>query len=243
MPTSAYDSIADWYDQLVRSGALAGDLVLRSLFTMLGDIQGQTICDLGCGQGRIARMLAQAGAQVLGVDSSARLIALAQRDEVADPLGITYLIDDAQTLTQISSDSVEGVVCNLALMDMPNLDAVVGSIARILHSQGSCVCSITHPCFESPHAHWETDADGQPQRVTGRYFAEGFWRSTNTQGVRGQVGAYHRTLTTYLQSFLTHGFRLQQIVEPQPNPGDSVPTAGYHIAPAFLVMRWVKGGW
>lgn len=62
MVPAAYDAIAEWYDSLVRSTSFAGDLVLSHLFTLLGDVDGQHICDLACGQGRLARVLAQRGA-------------------------------------------------------------------------------------------------------------------------------------------------------------------------------------
>ena len=36
MTDAAYDAIAAWYDDLVSSGNLAGDLVTASLFALLG---------------------------------------------------------------------------------------------------------------------------------------------------------------------------------------------------------------
>ena len=59
MPTATYDAIADWYDALVRSDSFVGDVVLAPLFTLLGAVQNQYICDLACGQGRLARAFAR----------------------------------------------------------------------------------------------------------------------------------------------------------------------------------------
>ncbi|HAL49192.1 MAG TPA: class I SAM-dependent methyltransferase, partial [Dehalococcoidia bacterium] len=46
------------------------------------------------------------------------------------------------------------------------------------------------------------------------YFAEGFWRSENPDGVRGKVGAHHRTLSTYLNGLVEAGLSLERLVEP-----------------------------
>ena len=72
---AAYDEIAEWYDEQVRGGGLLHDLVLPALFELAGDVAGQRVCDLACGQGVVARQLAARGAVVTGVDLSARLLA------------------------------------------------------------------------------------------------------------------------------------------------------------------------
>lgn len=242
MSQTAYDAIAPWYDSLVRAGSLAGDIVLSRLFALFSDVAGQTICDLACGQGRLARVLAQRGAHMVGVDLSSELIAIARQDEIADPLGIHYSVDNAESLTSLADKHFDGVVCNLALMDMPDLQAVYGSVWRVLRPGGWFVFSITHPCFESPHAVWHTQLDGAVTREIRTYFAEGFWRSSNPNGVRGQVGAYHRTLSTYFNTLREAKFSTEQIVEPQPADEETVAVQGYRTVPAFLLVRCIKSG-
>lgn len=43
-------------------------LLNPALFSLLGDVQGKTILDAGCGQGYLCRMLAKRGAIVTGVE-------------------------------------------------------------------------------------------------------------------------------------------------------------------------------
>lgn len=45
----------------------------------LGDLTGRTLLDVGCGSGRYAVAAAECGAQVVGVDLSPRMLALARR--------------------------------------------------------------------------------------------------------------------------------------------------------------------
>jgi ubiquinone/menaquinone biosynthesis C-methylase UbiE len=236
--TTPYDAIAPWYDQMVHSNSLAGDEMLRHLLDLIGPIQGQQLCDLACGQGYVARALAQQGAHVTGIDLSSELIAIALRDEASDPLGITYLVDDATTLTTLTDACFDGVVCNLALMDIPDLEVTFRSVWRILRPAGWFVFAITHPCFAAPHAEWRTSPDGVISREIFTYLTEGFWRSTNPKGVRGQVGAYHRTLTTYLNTLIQTGFALERTAEPQAR--GSVPVPGYRVIPPWLHVRCTK---
>src|SRR5262245_43620866 len=62
------------------AGITAGveEAALRAL---LPDVTGTRVVDLGCGDGRLCQYLAELGAaNVLGVDPSARMLALARRE-------------------------------------------------------------------------------------------------------------------------------------------------------------------
>ncbi len=215
MTTARYDEIADWYNERVRADELLFDLFVPDMFRLMGNIDGQHVCDLACGQGVIARQLASKGASVVGIDIAGKLLDYARREEETHPLGIVYLHDDAQTLSSVADATFDGVVCNMALVDIPNIDAILHSVHRILRDGGWFVFSITHPCFKTPAASWEQGEDGILYCKVGAYFTEGFWRSDNPRGVRGQVGAYHRMLSTYLNALADAGFWLEQAVEPR----------------------------
>ena len=232
MTTARYDDIAEWYNEQVRVGWGDSEGVQHersALSTLIGDIEGQDICDLGCGQGAITRWLARAGAKVVGIDISERLLGIANQREQADSLGITYVLDDAQLLRELPDNSFDGVVCTWSLLDIENLSASFKTVARILRPVGWFVFLITHPCFHAPGSHWEG-----AERLVGDYFGEGFWRSDNPKGVRGNVGAYHRTLSTYFSKLVKAGFIIERLVEPQ-GTGDSTPDTSK--VPAFLAVR------
>lgn len=237
---AAYDDIAEWYDATLRAGSLSGDAGIVPLLELIGDISGLKVCDLACGQGRLSRELAQHGATVVGVDIASKLIAIAQKDEAAEPLGISYLVDDAQSLSRLEEATFDGVACHLALMDIPDLKAVFQAVQRILKPGGWFAFLITHPCFQPPHANWVQAADGKVVREVGSYFEEGFWRSNNPNGVRGQVGAYHRRLDTYLNTLTQTGFTLECLIEPEMPEKVVAQVPGYAIVPPFLAVRCHK---
>ncbi len=237
MTTARYDSIADWYNESVRSDLLLYELFVPDLMRLIGNVEGQHICDLACGQGVIARHLAQMGASVIGIDVAGKLLEYARRDEESEPLGIVYLHDDAQTLSSIADATFEGVLCNMALVDIPDLDATCHTVQRILREGGWFAFSITHPCFLTPASTWGIAADGAVSREVRGYFSEGFWRSDNPRGVRGQVGAYHRMLGSYLNALAEAGFLLERVVEPRATGQIAASIPGYTEVPVAFVAR------
>jgi SAM-dependent methyltransferase len=57
--------------------------------------QGSRVMDIGCGTGRFSRLLADTGAQVVGVDKSANMLAVARDEPGAASAGVAYVCADA----------------------------------------------------------------------------------------------------------------------------------------------------
>ena len=237
MPASAYDEIAEWYDESVRSPSSRASQVAEHLVSLCSVVRGQQFCDLACGQGLVARRLAREGARVTGLDLSPRLLEMAREYEQAEPLGIQYRCADAQSLHGIEDASFDSVVCNLALMDIPDLAATFRAVRRVLRPLACFVFSITHPCFQMPRSP-QPGSEAGGQEVCDGYFREGFWRSDYPHGVRGRVGAYHRTLGTYLNTLAGAPLILEQFVEMRPE-GEATGSAA---VPKFLIARGRKEG-
>ncbi len=121
MDASSYDDIAEWYDNWLGNGSMHDDPFWPTAEALMGEVAGRRICDLACGQGRVARHLADLGARVVGVDLSAKLLEIARRHEAAQPRGIAYLQADARGLNCVADATFDGVVCNMALMDIADL--------------------------------------------------------------------------------------------------------------------------
>ena len=90
-----YDDIADQYrDSKLLPFRHA--IERYTVFQLLSDLRGKTVLDLACGEGIYARQFKRAGASaVTGVDVSREMIALAEAEERADPLGCRYVCEDA----------------------------------------------------------------------------------------------------------------------------------------------------
>ena len=199
---------------LLAVGSGPHELATTTTLQLVSEIDGQTVLDVACGQGMASRALADAGAgAVVGVDATAELLAIANWCQKEVPLGIQYRIDDAQRLDTVPDGAVDGVTCQLGLMDIPDLDTTLRAVRRVLRPRGWFVFVIGHPCFLAPHAATLEDEDGRPGRFIADYFDERFWRSPNSSGVR-RVGNFHRTVSTYLNALIASNFTLERVVEP-----------------------------
>jgi ubiquinone/menaquinone biosynthesis C-methylase UbiE len=231
---SSYDRIADWYATWVKHGSPIHDVVLSCIRELVGPVSGQRICDVGCGEGVVARMLASRGAKVTGIDVSTRLLSHAEQRERSTPLGIRYLREDAQKMANLPDCGFDGIVSSLALTDIPDLTATTHEIFRVLRPAGFFVFAINHPCGPS------SGLKGTLDYASHGYFEEGFWRSSNPESVRGRVGAYHRRVSTYLEACLASGMVLEHMMEPQGTERLANVAAGYQHAPCVLAIRCRK---
>lgn len=213
MTIQTYDDIAEWYDQWIGTHSMREDPFFSALEACMDKVVGQRICDLACGQGRVARYLAAQGMRVVGIDLSTKLLAIARRHEETEPHGVEYVQANAQHLDEQALGLFDGVVCSMALMDIPDLAATLHSVARILRPGGWFIFSILHPCFHTSQS-GEMETPEGVVRTIRRYFVEGHWRSDTRPGPPGKVGAYHRTLSTYVNTLTAAGLQLVRLSEP-----------------------------
>jgi SAM-dependent methyltransferase len=205
-----YDEFADWYEQWIadapsRIVAQAGLLPAET---------GDRVLDVACGQGQLSRYLAALGADVVGIDISAAML---DRARAAGPDSITYLhADITRDLAWWDGQPFEGCTCEMALMDIDDLESALATVAAVLRPGGWFVASIVHPCLPGT-------AGGQSSWPPERgYAAEGRWTSPDhsPDGARVRVGATHRKLSTYLNALRDAGLEAEHFAEP-PAP---VPT-------------------
>ena len=232
-PAAAYDEVADLYhDAVDPDGAGVRDATLEA---MLGPIAGCRVLSLACGQGRDARRLADLGATVVGVDVSERLLGFAREFEEAAPRGITYAHGSAHDLADLDTGSFDGVVCYMALMDIPDLASTFREVAQVLRPGGWFVYTCVHPCFRPPVTGELTDhVDGSVRRTVGGYFVEGpYDRATRWKAIPRR--SYHRMLSTYVTALIDAGFTIVGMAE----PAGAGEQAVWQEVPALLYVRSV----
>jgi SAM-dependent methyltransferase len=209
-PTARYDVIADWYPTWVGDGE---GIIAEGVGGLLpATLDGERVLDVACGHGRAARGLARRGATVVGVDVSAKLIAMARAREAADPRGIVYhAADVAHPETWWSGVPFDGAVCEMAMMDIDDLPGAVNAVATTLRHGGWFVISMVHPCFPGNDVGLSSWPPGRT------YFDEGRWTSPehNPDGARIRVGSSHRTVSTYANTLIDAGLAIERVVEPQ----------------------------
>lgn len=233
-----YNAIADWYARWIERESWVHPTIESRLPELTGLIAGQTVLDLACGEGHWSRILARSGAIVTGIDLSQALleIAEARRDDAGHSL--SYLLDDARTLSRLEDASFVGALCVLALMDIPDLVAVFGAVHRVVRPGGWFGIAVTHPCFDGPQASWLDGDNGNLERLAQTYLTEGHWISTYPHGVRGQVGAWHRTISTYVTTAIRSGWAIEHMIEPVTLTHEGTEVAKGAEIPRVLMIRF-----
>jgi ubiquinone/menaquinone biosynthesis C-methylase UbiE len=218
---AAYDDVAVRYNETLDPDG--SGLIDPRLEDLVGDVQGRAVLSLACGQGRDARFLADRGAHVVGFDISERLLTYARQFEQDHPRGISYVHGDAQDLLPLDDETFDGVVCHMALMDIPELPPTIAAVARVLRPSGFFVLSIVHPCY-GPHLEAIDDylVDGPYEKVAGPD-----WLPPR---------AHHRSLSTYVNTLAAAGFSITQMIEPPDElpAGPGVPNILYLRCTATL---------
>ena len=103
----------------------------ESLLDLLAPSPGERVLDLGCGEGRLTAKLAEAGAAVVGVDSSPEQVAAARA------AGLEARVADGAALP--FSEKFDAVFSNAALHWMKDPDAVLAGVFRALRPGGRFV--------------------------------------------------------------------------------------------------------
>jgi SAM-dependent methyltransferase len=96
--------------------------------------------DAACGTGRYSAYLASRGHEVIGVDQSEAMLALA-REKVP---GATFHHGDLTALP-LDNRSVDAIVCALALVHVEQVTSAFAEFARVLRPGGRVVISDVHP--------------------------------------------------------------------------------------------------
>jgi ubiquinone/menaquinone biosynthesis C-methylase UbiE len=219
---SAFDALAQWYEQAFTQGRLPllEHVLMPAVFEMLGDVRDRAVLDLACGPGFYARRLARRGARVTGTDISEEMLRRARDHARGDTNPPSFYHLSAAELAPSWSESFDVVLCNMALVDIPEIDDVLREVERVLRRDGRFIFSIIHPCFVMPAAEWVLDEEGNPDhKRVDRYFAEGYFGKEwyGQGGLRSRLGGHHRTLTAYVAALRRTGFVVTDLREPQPS--------------------------
>jgi SAM-dependent methyltransferase len=197
-----------------RGRGLHETTIRPALDELLPDLAGRRVLDLGCGDGWLCRLAAERGAAaVLGLDPSARMLALA-RERTRDER-VSYnqaFVEDAE----LPAGAADVVLSVLALHYVEDLAAAFTSIARWLAPGGVLVVLLEHPILLAPSPdRGFVDEDGRTRA----------WRlhSYGDEGPRRErwyidgVVKHHRTTATIVNAVIGAGLRLERLVEPPPS--------------------------
>jgi SAM-dependent methyltransferase len=107
---------------------------------------GQTVLDVGCGVGRLTRVLARRAAHVHAVDVSAEMLARA-RELNPELDNVTWHRNDGTSLQPIEDGSVDAVVSHVVFQHIPDAAVTLGYVremGRVLRPGGWAAFQISN---------------------------------------------------------------------------------------------------
>lgn len=247
-----WDRNAVFWDQKMGEGNQFQRLLVGPATERLLEVRpGMLILEVACGNGVMARRLAQLGANVVACDFAPALIerARARSTEYADRIEY-HVVDatDGQQLMALGERKFDAAICNMALMDMMIVEPLFSAMARLLKPQRHFVFSVMHPCFNSSGTKFvieEEDREGElvtsySVKVT-KYAGLGTTRGLAMVGQPEPQYYFHRTISTLFSACFRSGFVLDGIEEPvfdrSAEPDRPFSWANYHDIPPVLVAR------
>ncbi len=135
---------------------------------LLGDVQGLTIADIGCGTGRQTVAMAASGANVTAVDFSVGMMSKARaKPEAAN---VKFVQQDLARGLPFASQAFDRVTCCLVLDHIIDLTSVLGDMARICRPTGFVLISVFHPAMllQGIQAQFTDPSTGQKIRPASR---------------------------------------------------------------------------
>jgi SAM-dependent methyltransferase len=193
------------------------------------------ILDLGAGEGQIARLAADAGSTVVGVDPTWAQMAEAQ----SRGGGPSYAQAPASSLP-FPDAAFDAVVACLVFEHIDPLEPAVAEVARVLRPGGRFAFFLNHPLLQTPGSGWVDDHIMEPPEQYWR-IGEYLQESANVEEVRKDVFIpfVHRPLHRYMNTLAANGLLVHEFHEPPPPPGFLDRSPWYSAAwaiPRLLVL-------
>lgn len=148
-PNTSWDRAGEWYHKLVgeKGHYYHQHVILPNLLRLLNLQPRDSLLDIGCGQGILARAIPK-NVTYLGVDASQAMIAHARSEEHNSDH--RYLVADATQQIPHSSQQFNNAVMMLCLQNINNPVSTLTNTSTALKPSGKLVIILNHPYFRIP---------------------------------------------------------------------------------------------
>lgn len=195
-----------------RHSSMSPNLVMEepAVLARLGDLTGQRVIDLGCGDGSFSReVLAHGARSYLGVDGSPAMVAAARQRPADDR--VRFEVGSIEELWP-DPGAAELVTSRMAFHYLRDITPTLRSAHEALTENGRLLFTVTHPVITSfdnrepgPRTSWTVDDYFDPGERRRSWFGS-------------EVTWFHRTVEQYISTVLAAGFTVEAVSESAPDP-------------------------
>jgi SAM-dependent methyltransferase len=233
------DAFFDSYLALRDNPTSANEIEERpAFFSMLPDIRGKRILDLGCGAGENCKAFAAQGARtVVGIDISKKMIQQAAAHEVNPD--VLFRVCAMEDISQIAG-TFDIITSSMAIHYVEDFSKLLMDVHNLLESEGVFLFSQEHPFTTAPidGSKWIRDDEDHIDHYRLRDYMMGGFRSV--QWLDHKVEKYHRTFSDIVNALCTAGFIIEEIMEPIASEATRERLPSYQKTihkPNFLLVR------
>jgi SAM-dependent methyltransferase len=198
--------------QLDRSGGMAWGVwqIPESELSVLGELAGLDVLELGCGAGQWSIALARQGARVTGLDNSARQLEHARGLMAA--AGVEFpLVHASAEATGLAQESFDVVFCDFGAMTFTDPYLSVPEAARLLRPGGLFAFSALTPIVELT---WPPGAEHPGERL-----AVDYWEGIRRFEEPGEPIAFQLPYGEWISLFRRSGLDVEDLIELRPSAG------------------------
>ena len=210
--SAGWDEHASWWEATFTDGADA-EYERQIIPALRGALEGcRRVLDLGCGEGQVARSLADVAGCLVGIDPSWEQV----RRAAEKGGGPGFLSGDGVDLP-FPDEAFDGLAVCLVLEHIDDLDGVLEEMARVLEPGGRLAIVLNHPLLQPPGSGWVHDHMIDPPETywrVGPYLSERVFEEEIEPG--HHVRFVHRPLGRYINALTAAGLRLVAVDEPRP---------------------------
>ena len=182
----------------------------ESLVSFVGPGDGDAL-DIGCGEGRVSRVMKELGYRVTASDPVAELVKAAAEVDSAHE----YAVADATALP-FADSRFDMIVAYNVLMDLENVPATLREMTRVLRPSGQLVISLVHPF--SDRGTFSGPEPDSPFVLRGTYFGRQRFEGTEERnGLRMHFAGWSQPLEAYASALEGAGLAITSLREPIPD--------------------------
>lgn len=215
-PTS-WDDVAAWYDGWMgqQGGEYHRQVAIPALLNLLEPEAGESVLDIGAGQGVLAAYLQDVGMAYVGIEASPQLVRLARKRHRQ----ARFVQGDARALagaTGIERAGFDTAVFLLSIQDMDPLDIVLQNVAWALKPGGRLVILMTHPCFRIPRQSgwgWDEQRKLRFRRIDRYLTTLRVPLRPSRRGKSHTTKSFHRPLQSYINGLADCGLLVERVQE------------------------------
>lgn len=248
-----WEKMAEAYDAFISpEDSFSNAIELPCLLSLIGDVKGKRVLEVGCGAGRLAFHLESGNPERIdAVDLSEEMIQIAKKAQINRGSNVHFHCGDIGRLAFLEDQSVDCVVASTVFHFVERLDETMFEISRVLRVGGRAVFSLIHPvhsalypiCYDDGVLPSKDAYKLKYQYRDKRAYVQP-WIAFNPNIEDFLCYSYHHTLEDYFKVFSSADLVLEQLREPEPPEtwAQSAPSKyhAYKKAPNYLVLQLKK---